>query len=334
MKKLFVLALAVVVTGLAFAGGDKEGGASGKPVVIQIGYENQPGEPIDLGIREWARLVEERSKGTMKIEVFPSSQLGSKNEIIDQMLAGMAVITLADGAFYADRGVPDLGITFAPYLFATWDEAWKLTKSDWWKGQMKQMDDKGLHVLTANWIYGERHTIAKKPIRTVADFRGLKIRVPNNLIQVKGMEVMGATPTPMALGEVYTSLQQGVIDGMENPLTTIYGSKAHEVAKYITLDGHVKNFTTWVCGTIFFNKLTPEQQKILQETGDAAGIFNNNLQNQLTEKTVADLKAEGAEIITVNVAAFQNQAKAFYSLPEITSKWTPGLFDTVTKAMK
>jgi tripartite ATP-independent transporter DctP family solute receptor len=270
----------------------------------------------------------------MKVEVFPSSQLGSKNEIIDQMLAGMAVITLADGAFYADRGVPDLGITFAPYLFATWDEAWKLTKSDWWKGQMTQLDGKGLHVLTANWIYGERHTIAKRPIRNVADFRGLKIRVPNNLIQVKGMEVMGATPTPMALGEVYTALQQGVIDGMENPLTTIYGSKAHEVAKYITLDGHVKNFTTWVCGTIFFNSLTPEQQKILQETGDEAGLFCNNLQNQLTDKTVADLKADGAEIITVNVAAFQNQAQAFYSLPEITSKWTPGLFDTVTKAMK
>jgi TRAP-type C4-dicarboxylate transport system substrate-binding protein len=121
---------------------------------------------------------------------------------------------------------------------------------------------------------------------------------------------------------------------MENPLTTIYGSKAHEVAKYITLDGHVKNFTTWLCGAAFDNSLTPEQQKILQETGDAAGLFNNNLQSQLADKTVADLKAEGAEIITVNVADFQNQAQAFYSLPEITAKWTPGLFDTVKKAMQ
>ena len=91
-------------------------------VVIQLGYENNPGEAIDLGCNEWARLVEEKSGGTMKIEVFPSSQLGAKVDLIDQMLAGAPVITLADGAFYADRGVPDFGILFGPYLFSDWEE--------------------------------------------------------------------------------------------------------------------------------------------------------------------------------------------------------------------
>ncbi len=124
--------------------------AEEKPVVIQIGYENNPGEPTDLAVNEWKRLLEEKSNGTMKMEVFPSSQLGSKNDIIDQMLAGSAVITLADGAFYADRGVPDFGITFGPYLFESWDDTWKLTESNWWADQSGMLEDKGLKILTAN----------------------------------------------------------------------------------------------------------------------------------------------------------------------------------------
>jgi TRAP-type C4-dicarboxylate transport system substrate-binding protein len=167
----------------------------------------------------------------------------------------------------------------------------------------------------------------------VADFKGQKIRVPNNLIQVKGLEIMGGTPTPMALGEVYTALQQGVVDGLENPLAVLYNGKFHEVAKYLTLDAHVKNFTTWLCGTTFFNSLPPEQRQILVETGDQAGIFNNNLQNKLNEETLTKLRVEGVEVIQIDMAAFQNQAKGFYSLPDFTSRWSPGLFDTVNRAM-
>ncbi|MDR3333400.1 MAG: C4-dicarboxylate TRAP transporter substrate-binding protein [Treponema sp.] len=334
-RKLLIVLTALIAAGTLFAGGSKDPAGQStavKPVVIQIGYENNPGEPVDLGIHRWAELVEQRSKGTMKIEIFPSSQLGNKNALIDQMLAGMNVITLADGAFYADRGVPDLGICFAPYLFGSWDEAWQLIKSDWWKGQMGLLEQKGLKILTANWIYGERHTITKRPVREVSNFAGLKIRVPNNVIQVKGMEIMGATPTPMPLGEVYTALQQGVIDGMENPLTTIYGNKTQEVAKYLTLDGHVKNFTTWVCGTQFFNSLTAEQQQILVDCGNEAGIYNNQLQNQQSEETLTKLKAEGVEVITVDIGAFQEQAKGFYDIPEIKAMFSPGLYDTVSNA--
>ncbi|MDR1831451.1 MAG: C4-dicarboxylate TRAP transporter substrate-binding protein [Fusobacteriaceae bacterium] len=328
MKKI-VLLLMLAATFLSFGlyGADKT-------VTIQIGYENNPGEPFDEACREWKRLIEEKSKGSIKVELFPSSQLGSKNDLIDQMLAGDSVITLADGAFYADRGVVDMGITFGPYFFETWDEAWKLVKSDWWKSQEKLLEDKGLKLIGCNWIYGDRHTLTKKPIRGVDDFKGQKIRVPNNLIQVKGMEVMGATPTPMPLGEVYTALQQGTIDGLENPLPVLYNGKFHEVAKYLTLDGHVKNFTTLLCGTAFFNSLSAEQQKVLVETCEEAGVYNNKLQENLAAETIAKFKAEGVEIIEVDVPKFQEKAKAFYELPDFTSKWSKGLYETTKKAMK
>ena len=108
----------------------------------------------------------------------------------------------------------------------------------------------------------------------------MKIRVPNNEIQVKGFEVLGAVPTPMALGDVYTALQQGTIDGVENPLPVLYNGKFQEVAKYLILDGHVKNFTTLVCGEKFWTSLTKEQQDMLVSTCEEAGLYNNELQKK------------------------------------------------------
>ncbi|MDR0823037.1 MAG: C4-dicarboxylate TRAP transporter substrate-binding protein [Endomicrobium sp.] len=329
MKKIVLMCLAglfCLVSFTAVAG-------AAKAVEISIGYENHPGEPFDLAIHKWAELIEAKSKGSIKVKIYPSSQLGSKNEIMDQMLAGMGVITLADGAFYADRGVVDLGITFGPYLFSTWEQAWTLIASDWWKNQLGLLEKKGLKVVGANWIYGDRHTLSKRPIRTPDDFNGLKIRVPNNLIQVKGMEVMGATPTPLPLGEVYTALQTGVVDAVENPLPVLYNGKFHEVAKYLTLDAHIKNFTTLVMGTKFFNSLTKEQQQILLDTCIEAGKFNNQLQQKLASEMIAKFKAEGVTVIEVDVNKFKAKAQKFYSLPDFTSKWSKGLYQTVEKVM-
>jgi tripartite ATP-independent transporter DctP family solute receptor len=336
MKKVFVLALALVIAGPAFAGGGKQaGGASAsaaKPVVVQIGYENNPGEPVDLAAHEWKRVLEEKSGGTFIVELFPSSQLGSKDQVIDQILAGMNVITLSDGGYLAERGAPDLGIIIAPYFFASWDEMWKLQKSDWWKGQEKVLSGKGLQVLAANWMYGDRHTLNKRPIRTVADWAGQKIRVPANTAQIKGMEVMGARPTPLPLSEVYTALQQGVIDGVENPLPVLYGQKFFETAKYLTLDGHIKGLAIWFCGTQWYSTLTPEQQRWVAEAGDAAGEFNNKLMENATQEYLDILKKEGVEVIEIDMAAFQAKARPYYDMPEFTSVWSKGLYETASKA--
>ena len=302
--------------------------------VLQIGFENSMSEPIGQGLQKWQELLAAKDVD-LTIELFPDSQLGNKTDIIDQMLLGEPVMTLADGAFFADYGVPDMGIVFGPFLFDNWDQCWKLVESDWWAEQCSKLNDMGIKMIAANWAYGARHTLTTKPVNTVDDLAGLQIRVPTNQIQTKGFEVLGATPVGMSLGDVYTALQQGTIDGGENPLSTLYGRKHHEVAKYLILDGHVLNFTNWVCSSMWFDSLTPEQQEALIETGKEAGVYNNQLQAEADEYYKGLMIDEGVTVVEPTeevLAGFREKAKAFYDLGS-TFGWSEGLYDTVCAAM-
>ncbi|OHE66391.1 MAG: C4-dicarboxylate ABC transporter substrate-binding protein, partial [Treponema sp. GWB1_62_6] len=277
----------------------------------------------------------EKGDGSMEIVLYPDSQLGSKNSLIDSMLLGEPVITLADGAFYADYGVKDFGIVFGPFLFDTWEQVWKLTESDWYKNQCGLLEKKGLKILSSNWKYGDRHTQTTKLVQGPDDLKGLKVRVPTNKIQTDGFNALGATAVGLPLGETYEALTTGTISGVENPLATLYGRKFQEVAKYILLDGHVKNFTTWICGTTFFNSLTPAQQKLLIETGKEAGFYNNKVLENAEQGYLDKFVAEGVTITKLSDAnrqKFQVAAKTFYANGTKLG-WSPKLYETVRTAM-
>ncbi len=317
------------------SGSQSQGGQTGDVIELQIGFENSISEPIGQGIEKWAELLDEASGGTMKITPYPDSQLGSKNELIDSMLLGEPVCTLADGAFYADYGVPDFGIVFAPFLFDNWDQCWTLIDSDWYADQSAQLESKGLKILSSNWKYGARHTLTTTPVNTVEDLAGLKIRVPNNQIQSYGFDVLGAVSTGMDLGDVYSALSTKTIDGAENPLATLYGRKLHEVAKYLILDGHVLNFTTWVCSADWFNALTEEQQNWLIETGEEAGFYNNEVLDKQEADYLQLMKDEGVTVVEPTeevLDGFREKAQSFYEMGS-TFGWSDGLYETVCQAM-
>src|SRR5690606_31968444 len=130
-------------------------------------------------------------------------------DVIEQGLLGVNVITIADVAFLTDYD-PDLGILFGPYLTDNADQLFKIYESDWFKAKEEALREKGVHIVIRNYLYGTRQLLANKRIEKPADLAGLKIRVPNNIMQIKAFELMGATPTPMPLGEVYPALTQGV----------------------------------------------------------------------------------------------------------------------------
>ena len=312
-----------------------DNGSSDAETVLQVAFENSISEPVGQGWEKAQEIIKEKSGGKMAIEIYPDSQLGDKSSLIDSMLLGENVCTLADGAFYADYGVPDFGIVFGPFLFDSWDQVWKLVDSDWYKEQCDKLEEKGLKIIASNWIYGERHTLTNVPVNTVDDLKGLKIRVPSNEIQSKGFDVLGATSTGMALGDVYQALQTQTIDGAENPLATLYGRKLHEVAKYLILDGHVKNFTTWVVSADWFNSLPEEQQTWLLETAEEAGEYNNEVQQAADAEYLQKMKDEGVTVVEPSeevLAGFKEKAQPFYEMGADFG-WSDGLYDTVKKAM-
>ena len=308
-----------------------------EPIVIRVGHDAHPGEPFYAGCEKWKELLEAKSNGTMQLELYPSGQLGSKDDLLDQIATGEAICTLADGAYFYDRGVKDFGIVFGPYLFDSWDEAYKLYESSWYQEQADKLAEVAkLKIVASNWRFGVRHTLTTKPVQSLADFHGIKLRVPTNVIQLKGMEVLGTAPTPMALGEVYTALQKGTIDGVENPVALLYYGKFHEVAKYLLLDSHVYNITNLVVGVDFFNSLTKEQQQMLMDTCKEAGLYQNKLSEESDIALIKKMQDEGVTVIEPTPEFKQElkeASKKFYTLPDFKD-WSPNLYETVKAAMK
>lgn len=243
---------------------------------------------------------------------------------------GMNVITLSDVAFLADYE-PDLGILFGPYLTDDPQKLFKIYESDWFKQKNESLKKKGIHVVMNNYLYGTRQIISKKPIRTVDDLAGLKIRVPNNVMQIKAIQAMGATPTPMPLGEVYPALTQGVIDGVENPISVLQGQKLYEQARYLTMVNYLTNTSVWIGGEAFFGTLSPEQLEMIHQTGYEAGVYSQKLTLERDAEMLKTMQAAGVEVIYPDTGPFQKKAREVYSqFPE----WTPGLYETIQQQLQ
>ncbi len=297
---------------------------------IKVGYENNPGEPFDRAMNEWARLFKEKTGGKGELVLYPSSQLGSKKDVMEQMKLGAAMVTLTDGAFFADY-IPDFAILMGPYLGKDYTDVIKLAKTPWFAEMSAQLDKKGFHILAANWLYGTRHMVTKKPVYKVEDLKGMKIRVPNARIQIEAMKELGATPTPMPLAEVYPALTTGVIDGAENPIPVLYGQKHHEPAKYLILSGHLDNVTDITIGAKYYDKLPADIKKILTETCEQAGDYMTKLILENEKETIEKMKKEGVTVIAVDRNEFREAAKGTYSK---FPAWTPGLYDKVQSYLK
>lgn len=301
-----------------------------KPLSIKVAYENNPGEPLDVVMRYWAEILNKKSNGEITLVLYPSSQLGSKQDVTEQAMMGMNVITLTDVAFLADYE-PDLGILFGPYLTDDPQKLFKIYESDWFRQKNEDLKKKGIHVVMNNYLYGTRQIISKKPIRKVEDLAGMKIRVPNNVMQIKAIQAMGATPTPMPLGEVYPALTQGVIDGVENPISVLQGQKLFEQAKYLSMVNYLTNTSVWIGGEAFFSTLSSEQLELIHSTGYEAGLYSQKLTIERDAEMLKSMEAEGVEVIYPDTEAFRQKAREVYTqFPE----WTPGLYETIQQQLQ
>jgi tripartite ATP-independent transporter DctP family solute receptor len=287
--------------------------------VLKFNHVLGPTEPYHQGFLNWAKSVEEKTKGGLKIEVFHSAQLGVEEDIIEQIRQGANVGQNTDSARMGNY-VPGIAIMNGPYFAETLDEVAKLRESPTIKAYCAELAEKyGLKVLSFNWVQGYRHFFTNKPVKNPDDLKGLRIRTPPAPIWQESVRALGATPVALPFGEMYPALQQKVIDGVELVYNNIPGGRFYEVLKYVSETGHIMLINFEVISAKYFNSLPPEYQKILVEECDKAGLEASKV-IMAKEKEVKQMlvKDKGMVVVDgVDLAAFKKAGDKAYEVLKI-----------------
>ncbi|MDP2489785.1 MULTISPECIES: C4-dicarboxylate TRAP transporter substrate-binding protein [Vibrio] len=293
---------------------------------VMIAYGNQPGEPIDKAMQYWAEQVNEKSNGEIQFRLFPSSQLGSETEVMEQAKFGANIITISSYGYLMDT-VPDLGIINAPYLSQSFEKKSKLLHTEWFQGLNNELSDKGLKIVVPDVVYGTRHLLSKGSVTSPDDLKGVKVRVQHSRLFVATVKAMGGVPTPMSLADVYPGLSQGVIEGVENPAVVLQGGKFYEVVKNLNLTAHTKHMSPFVAGSMFWNQLSEKEQKIILETSRDMVSYGATLIAESEQEAIDQLKSEGVAVNEVDIQAFEESARKVVQaeFPE----WSPNLYKNV-----
>lgn len=288
------------------------GGAASAQVVLKLGHvaSADPKDNWQAGALKFAELVEQKTKGAVKVQVFPSSQLGNDRDMAEGMRLGSVDFSLNAGVL--SNFEPRLGLLEIPYIFRDVEHMRKVLNGPVGEELAAALQKTGIRVL-GWWERGPRQLTANRPVKSVADLKGMKIRVPEIPVSVDAWRTFGANPTPMAFGEVYTGLQQKVIDGQENPLAIISSAKLFEVQKYVMRTNHVYGYVTLAMSEKTFQKLAPDHRAAIQQAAKEATAFENKLVWDNEEQLAKELQAKGVQFIDVNLAEFAAAAKPVHT---------------------
>ena len=269
-------------------------------------------DPLFKGLEVFKQKVEADTNGAVEVRLFPSSQLGKDEDVLEQARAGGNVSVVVDGGRLAVY-TKEFGILGAPYLAQGYDGIRKVVTSDVFEGWAKKLHDAaGLQVLSFNWWQGERNLLTNVPVKTPADLKGIRMRTPGAPVWMETIKAMGATPTPMGWTDVYPALQQHVIDGAEAQDPAVWGARLYEVIKYITKTGHINLITGIVTSADWFDKLPAKYQKVLRDDALAAGdVASRGTEASLAnyEKMMAD---KGVHIDEIDVTPFVKATAVVY----------------------
>ncbi|MCR4666819.1 MAG: DctP family TRAP transporter solute-binding subunit [Desulfovibrio sp.] len=291
--------------------------AMAAPLTLKLGHIAEPENPYGQGADHFAKLVKERSNGEVIIQVYPSSQLGNQRDLVEGLTLGTVDMTLT-GTAVLGNFVPEVSIFDLPFLFRNVEHAYKALDTIGME-LCKKGEQRGMITL-AIWENGVRHmTNNVRPIRKPEDMKGLKFRVMEQPVYIQMMKSLGASPTPMAMSELYTALQKGVIDGQENPLAHIATKRFYEVQKYISLTGHTYAPEPVLISTMAWKKLSPEQQNIVRQAAIDTRDWQRKLCRELEGKFMKTILDSGKAEVNEDVdkAAF---AKATRSVWDIYTK--------------
>lgn len=285
-------------------------------VTIKLGHIADPKNPYAQGAQKFADLVSEKSGGSVEIQVFPSSQLGNQRDLVEGLTLGTVDMCMTSTAVLGNF-LPKIAVFDLPFIFRDRDHTFKVLDSigmDISKG----LEPRGIKVLGffENGVRNMTNNV--RPITKPEDVEGLKIRVMEQPVYIEMIKSLGGNPTPMAFGELFTALQQGVVDGQENPAAHIYTKRFFEVQKYISLTEHTYSAEPMLISMITWKKLNADQQKVLQEAASEAKDWQRQLAIDLESGYWDKIRESGKSEILVDVDkdAFKQATKPVWDMFE------------------
>ena len=276
-------------------------------ITLKLGHLANEDNSWHKGSLKFAEEVKALTKGTVEVKVFANDALGKEMDLINGMQLGTADMLITGESL--QNWAPKAALLAVPYAFKNMAEMDKAVNGPLGEEIKKDIIDKAKVVPLAYFARGPRNLTSNKPIKTVDDVKGLKMRVPNVPIFMQFWRGVGAQPTPMAFGEVFTSLQTGVIDAQENPLALIKSASFFEVQKYVNRTEHVRSWIYLAIGQKSYNKLNADQKAALQEAAKRAQAYERQLYLADEQKLEAELKAKGMTFIETDQSGFAKKAK-------------------------
>ena len=297
-KSTFAIS-AVLSAGLAFA--------ASAETVIKIGHGAAESFHMHRALLKFEELVETGSNGEIDVQIFPSSQMGPDREMIEGVQTGVLEMAIPPSSFFAGWD-PAFAVIELPYMYASKDIAFDVLDGAAGDGMLARVENQGLVGL--GWLeLGVRNvTNNVRPIASPQDLEGVKLRTMKVPAHVATFESLGANPTPMNFGEVYSALQQGVIDGQENPLAIITSQRFYEVQKYLSTTGHVFAVYMPVVSKPFFDSLSAEHQQLIHASMARARSHQAELVAAEDASQLDEIRSAGVEVL--ELTAEQRQAFA------------------------
>lgn len=315
MKKLLVIFLSIVlaVSLLTGCGGSKKTAEQAKPKakILRVGHTLTDDSHYGVGLKKFAELVKAKTKGAIEVQVFGNSKLGNERDLIEGIALGTVEMCLSSTgplpSFSKKFMVFDL-----PFIVQDRDKFYPILDGKTGEEMLASLSKKGIKGLVF-FENGFRHlTNSRKAVNSPADVEGLKIRVMENPVHLETFRVLGANPSPMPFGELFTALQQKTMDGQENPLIIIKTSKFYEVQKHLALTGHFYSPAVLMINEKLFKGFSADQQKAIMAAAKEARDFERKFIMDNEKKTIEELKKAGMEVTTPNKAEFQKATEAVY----------------------
>lgn len=268
------------------------------PIIIKFSHVVAPNTPKGKAAEKFKQLVEERTKGNVKVEIYPNSQLYKDREEMEALQIGAVQMLAPSLSKFGPIGVREFEVFDLPYIFPNKETLYRVMDGDIGKSLMGKLNSKGIVGLSF-WDNGFKQMSANRSLRNVEDFKGLKMRIQSSKVLDAEMKALGANPQVMAFSEVYTALQQGVVDGTENPNSNFYTQKMNEVQKHLTISDHGYLGYAVIVNKKFWDGLPDNTRKTVAQAMKEATEYEREIARQENEEALAKVRAAGTTEVYV-----------------------------------